>query len=318
MRASRSPGAASSGSGEERTVSTSCVGATLKRPPALAIPLLPSAASRSAWNRSATFFVSLLVTVNRPHMRQRMTSRSAGRPYLRVLAVPLDGAGEAIAQGDLGPPAGQLAQLARVHVLPVDLPRRIAETLVVGLELRARHVGDQLEHLAHRVRLPVTGVEALPRGRAAGADRVFDREIGRDRVADVEEVALRGAVGADHRAAPVEEGGDRLRDEAGEVEVAAAEDVGETGDGDGKTGGVAVAERDHVGGSLARLIRGGGAELLVLAVGQLVLRPVGLVGGCDHHRRNLGAAAGLEQRPGAAHVDVERAARVAGRVPDDR
>src|SRR4051812_4327218 len=202
-RASRSPRSASSASGEERTVRISWVGATLKRPmpggPCLSCfadsLVLPSAFSSSTWKRSATCFVSLVVTVKRPHMAASLATRSGGRPGLAVLAVPLHRAPQTVAQVDLGPPSRQLPQLGRVDELPVDLPGRVAGAADVRLDAGSGELADQPHHLGDRVGLLPTGVEGLARGRTPGPQRLLDREVGSNRVIDVEKIALRAAVG---------------------------------------------------------------------------------------------------------------------------
>ena len=80
------------------------------------------------------------------------------------------------------------------------------------------------------------GIERLARRRfSVAVDRALDREVGRDGIVDEEEVALRAAVGADLRPAPLE----RRRSTASGIsreplQVAAAVDVGEATDRDRK------------------------------------------------------------------------------------
>src|SRR3954470_73086 len=94
--------------------------------------LEPTAFSSSTSKRSATFFVSLVVTVKRPHMSSVCQPPTLGpvlarrRSHLGVLSIPLDRATQALPQVDLRPPAGHLAQLGAVHVLAVDLALRVA------------------------------------------------------------------------------------------------------------------------------------------------------------------------------------------------
>src|SRR4051812_16512030 len=193
-RASRSPRSASSASGEARTVRISWVGATLKRPipggPCLSCfadsLVLPSAFSSSTWKRSATCFVSLVVTVKRPHMAASLAMGSGGRPGLRVLAVPLDCARQPVAQLDLRPPSRHLPQLGRVDELPVDLPGRVPGATDVRLDASPGELADQPHDLRDRMRLLPAGVEGLACRRAPVPRRALDREIGSDRVIDVE------------------------------------------------------------------------------------------------------------------------------------
>ncbi len=134
----------------------------------------------------------------------------------------------------------------------------------------------------------------------------------------MEEVALGAAVGADHRRAAVEHGDRRLRDQPREVEVAAAVDVGEAGDGQRHAVGVGVAAGDDVGRGLAGVVGIGGAQREVLAVGQLRAGAVGLVGGGEDDPLHPVLATGLEDVPGAAHVDFERLQRRLAGDADDR
>src|SRR3954453_23254777 len=130
-------------------------------------------------------------------MRLSLASSSGGlRSQLGVVAVPVEGADEAVAELDFGAPAGQLAQLGRVDVLAVDLADGVAGAKEFGLEVGAGDVDDRLQDLGHREGALAAGVECLPRSRPAGADCVLDRQVGGDGVADVEEVSFGAAVGA--------------------------------------------------------------------------------------------------------------------------
>src|SRR5262245_749382 len=72
----------------------------------------------------------------RPTGPSRPPGRSgASRPRLGMLAVPVEGAGEALAQLDRGPPAGRLPQLRGVDELAVDLAVGVAAAQILGLDL---------------------------------------------------------------------------------------------------------------------------------------------------------------------------------------
>ena len=122
---------------------------------------------------------------------------------LRVVAVPLEGTDQAVAQLDRrrasrSARAASSSRRTGGRSRPPGCRRR-------GIRARGRAPrdrGDRLQHLAHRVRALAAGVEGLPRRRPAGADRVLDRQVGGDRVVDVEEVALGAAVGADRGRRP--------------------------------------------------------------------------------------------------------------------
>src|SRR5882757_3814022 len=109
-----------------------------------------------------------------------------------MLAVPLNRTPQAGPQIDGGRPAGQLAQLGRVEELVEDLPRR-QPGAVLRLDLSPAHLGGQVDHLAYRVGPVAACVEGLAGG-APAVERGGDREVGRDRVVDVEEVAPGRAV----------------------------------------------------------------------------------------------------------------------------
>ena len=96
-----------------------------------------------------------------------------------MLPVPLERALQAVAELDLGLPAGQVAELGGVDELAVDLAGGVAGS-VFGVEAAAGQLGDRLDNLGDRVGLLAAGVEGLASGRTAGANRVLDRVIGPD------------------------------------------------------------------------------------------------------------------------------------------
>src|SRR5689334_9972260 len=111
-------------------------------------------------------------------------------------AVPLERLAQAVWQVHPWAPVGQLAQLGRVDVLAIDLAVRRALAEVLGLDAGPRRSGDLLDDLADGVWVLAPCVEGLP-PRPLAVERGLDRQVGGDRVVDVQEVALRAAVGAD-------------------------------------------------------------------------------------------------------------------------
>src|SRR5881394_1558332 len=101
-----------------------------------------------------------------------------------MLPIPLERLAEALFELDFGAPPSQLAQLGRVDELAIDLAIGVPLTLEVGLDAPTRRRGDQLDHLAHRVRPLAAGVEGLPR--RAVPERSRDRQVRGDRIVDVE------------------------------------------------------------------------------------------------------------------------------------
>src|SRR5436190_12278610 len=84
-----------------------------------------------------------------------------GRPDLRVGGVPLDRALDPLAEIDPRLPPGQLADLARIEVLAVDLAAGVPRPAVLGLDVGRAELADQLDDLAHGMRPTPTGVERL-------------------------------------------------------------------------------------------------------------------------------------------------------------
>ena len=235
------------------------------------------------------------------------------RERLGVLAVPVDRALETLLQVDRRLPAEAVADLRRVDVLTVDLPVRVAGAADVGLDPRVREAGDRRHDVADPVRAAASRVEGLAPD-LGPVEVVGERQVGAGGVLDVEEVALGRAVRAQHRPPALDRRADGLRDQAGEVEVAAAVDVREPRDGDREPVAVPVAARDQVGRRLRRLVGRGRLEREVLPVGQLVVRAVGLVGGGDDHpstRRSRGT-------PGAESTFRARSTRSPGRATPAR
>ena len=124
-----------------------------------------------------------------------------------------------------------------------------------GSHARAGEPADQLDHVEHPVRLAAAGVERLAES-FAPPERGRDRQVRRDRILDVEEVALRRAVGADHRRAAGERGRHRLGHQPRGVGVAAAVQVREPRDRDRELPRVPVGAGEQVGRRPSRRRRG--------------------------------------------------------------
>src|SRR5688500_7165452 len=105
------------------------------------------------------------------------------------MAVPIDRAPQALLQLDRRLPAERLADLRRVHILAVDLARRISGAANVRLDPGARELGDQRDHVADSMGAPAAGVEGLTADIVA-LEPVGDRQVSGRGVLDVEEVAL--------------------------------------------------------------------------------------------------------------------------------
>src|SRR5512146_594205 len=101
-----------------------------------------------------------------------------------MLAIPLDGTPQAVAQLHLGSPSGQLSQLRRVDELAIDLAGGAAAATEVGLDAGTGRLGNQLDHLPDRMWPVTAGVECLSGG-AVIRNGVGDREVGADGVVDV-------------------------------------------------------------------------------------------------------------------------------------
>ena len=151
------------------------------------------------------------------------------RPDLRMRAVPAEGPAEALAELHSGLPA----DLGRGSWPSRGTGGRSPRSGSRPRGSRPRSPpgpSSQIRSTTSRTGcgLPQPALNASPPTAAAG-ERLGDRQIGRGSVLDVEEVPLRRAIGANHRPAPVEHGAHRLGDQAGEVAIAAAVDVGEAG-----------------------------------------------------------------------------------------
>src|SRR5690606_26677517 len=85
----------------------------------------------------------------------------SSRPRVGALAVPGEGALDAVRQLYPRCPAGQLAELGRVDELAVDLAGRHTAATVLGGDLAPARADDQVDHLAHRMRALAAGVEGL-------------------------------------------------------------------------------------------------------------------------------------------------------------
>ena len=175
-------------------------------------------------------------------------------------------------------PVAELAELAGIDELPVDLACRVAGAADLRLDAGPGQPGDRGDDLEHAVGALAAGVERLPADRVA-VEPVGDRQVGGGGVLDVEQVPYRRAVGAEHRRAAFDRRADRLRDQAREVEIAAAVDVGEAGHRHRQSVARPVGAGDQVGGRLRRLVRRGRPQREVLRVGELLVGAVGLVGG---------------------------------------
>src|SRR5215207_11360897 len=112
-----------------------------------------------------------------------------------MLAIPIERAAEPLAQVDLGPPAAELGDLARVQVLAVDLARRGPLPPDLRLDLRAGELADQLDDLGDAVRAFTPRVERLA-ARRPGVECGGHRQVGARGILDVDEVSLWAAVGA--------------------------------------------------------------------------------------------------------------------------
>ena len=234
-----------------------------------------------------------------------------------MIAVPRDRPLDAVFERHRRAPAAALSQPGGIDVLLVDLALGVARSADLGLHPGPGQPGDRLDDLEHAVRPLAAGVE----GGAAdviAVERVGDREVGPGGVLDVEQVADRRAVGAQHRRAALDGGADRFGNQTGEVEVAAAVDVGEAGHRHRQAVRRPVGARDQFSGGLGRLVRRRRLQRELLAVGKLVVRAVGLVGGGEDDPLDPLGPAGLEQRPGTADVRLEAAARVGLNRADDR
>src|SRR5436190_21514138 len=96
-------------------------------------------------------------------------------------AVPVERAPHPVGEIDLWAPARQLAELARVDVLAVDLAVGDPVAEVFGLDSLALRRGDQVDDLAHRMRMLAACVEGLP-PRSCAVESVGYRQIGRNGV----------------------------------------------------------------------------------------------------------------------------------------
>src|ERR1035441_9787013 len=106
-----------------------------------------------------------------------------------MLAVPLHRSCQPLGQRDLRLPAGQLAQLAGIDPLAVDLPAGNPLSPDLRRKPAAGQLAYELNNVEHPVRLASARVERLPPP-LAGLQRAPDRQIGGDGILDVKEVAL--------------------------------------------------------------------------------------------------------------------------------
>ena len=79
-----------------------------------------------------------------------------------------------------------------------------------------------------------------------------------------------------------------------------------------------VRARDQIGGRLGNVIGIARRKRILLAVGQLLVNAVGLVGGGDDDALDAGPAASLHHRPGAADVRLKGRHRIAVGDAHDR
>ena len=147
---------------------------------------------------------------------------------------------------------------------------------------RAHRRRDDVDHA---VRLASAGVEGLA-ARLAAVERVGEREVGVDRVVDVQEVALRRAVGADHRRLAAQRATSTTgRHEARAVLVAAAVDVAEASRGDRQPVGRPVRAGDDVRRGLGGLVGPRRAQRRALGERQSLGRSVCVLGRGDRPPR---------------------------------
>ena len=164
---------------------------------------------------------------------------------------------------------------------------------------------------------PPPALKASPRARAVG-QRVGQREVGAGGIGGVQEVALRRAVRADRGPPPGEQVGDRTRHEARAVLVAAAVDVAEARRRHRQPVGRPVRAGDDVRGGLRGLVGTRRPQRRALGQRQRLRRSVGVLGRGHDRPADVAGTAGLEQRPGAAHVGLEGLERRAVAGADGR
>src|SRR5947209_7236611 len=121
--------------------------------------------------------------------------------------VPLDGPAQTLLQANRWLPPGQLAQLAVIEPLAVDLTVRGALTPDLRLDRTPDQAADEADHLAHAVSRTPARIEGLAVPLAA-TQRIPDGQIGPHRVLDIEEVALRRPVRAEDRRSAGQSGAD--------------------------------------------------------------------------------------------------------------
>ena len=115
----------------------------------------------------------------------------------RLRAVPAPGLRQAALEVEALLPAELLADRGRVEHLAVDLAAGRALALDVGLEVLARDPYRASDQLEHRDGLPAADVPGAP-AQLGAVERAGHRQVGVDRVLDVDPVPLGRAVRADH------------------------------------------------------------------------------------------------------------------------